>query len=59
MKPTLRTVRIAETAPLEKPRIGKTLLTGKPYAPAAAHSDPRYMAERFAYYTKLYGPKEK
>lgn len=31
----------------------KTLLAGKPYTPAAAHSDPRYMVERMAFYRQM------
>ena len=37
MKPCLKSVRVVESVPPEKPRIGKTLLTGKPYICAATH----------------------
>lgn len=54
MKPALRTVRIAEPAASQQKQVEpKTLLAGKPYTPAAAHSDPRYMVERMAFYRQM------
>lgn len=51
--------RLPEPQQVRGKRIGKTLLEGKPYNPAASHSDPKYMTGRMDHYRKLYGPKEK
>lgn len=55
----LAAVRLPEPQQVRGKRIGKTLLEGKSYNPAASHSDPKYMTGRMDFYRQMVAKERK